>query len=146
MELENSSGAVVFKRDGGLKYLLLHYGAGHWDFPKGNIEEGEDPKETARREIAEETGIDDVEFLEGFEDEVSYTFKRRKEVVYKEVTFYLAQTEAEEVELSYEHMGYEWLGYEDALERLTYKNAKEVLKRANQFLVKALEKDLGGGY
>ena len=51
------------KKDSNEKeFLLLHHTVGHWDFPKGNIEAGEDELETARREIFEETGIQDVEF------------------------------------------------------------------------------------
>ncbi|GAI42981.1 unnamed protein product, partial [marine sediment metagenome] len=47
MPLEKSAGAVIFSRsDKKIEYLLLHYQAGHWDFPKGNIEKGEKLEET----------------------------------------------------------------------------------------------------
>ena len=66
---ERSSGAIMFSIDKGSgekEFLLLHYVSGHWDFPKGNIEAEEDELQTARREILEETGVQDVEFLKGF--------------------------------------------------------------------------------
>ncbi len=52
----------------------------------------------------------------------------------KEVVFYVAKTETEQIKLSFEHIGFEWLPYDEALEKLTYKNAKEILKKANEFL------------
>lgn len=60
-----SAGILLFRRfDGRLEVLLAHMGgpfwatkdAGAWTLPKGEIEEGEDPRDTARREFAEETG------------------------------------------------------------------------------------------
>ena len=69
---ERSAGAVVFIADNETEYLLLHYTAGHWDFPKGNIEAGETERQAATLEIREETGITDVEFLEGFRQIISY--------------------------------------------------------------------------
>jgi 8-oxo-dGTP pyrophosphatase MutT (NUDIX family) len=131
---EISAGAVIFKRNERIKFLLLHYEAGHWDFVKGNVEKGEDMRETVLREIKEETGIDDISFMEGFERKISYFYKRKRKTIYKEVTFYLAETKTEDVTLSYEHIGYDWLEFEEALERLTYKNAKETLKEAWKFL------------
>lgn len=134
MPVEKSAGAVIFRRNDGTNYLLLHYAGGHWDFVKGIVEEGEEEKVTVLREIKEETGIEDVKFIEGFKESISYFYKREKRLFYKEVVFYLVQTKSEEVKLSYEHVGYEWLGYEEAMQRLTYKNARNVLKKAHELL------------
>ena len=52
MPKEKSCGAIVFKKEKqGIKYLLLHYEAGHWDFPKGNQEKNKKEEQTAAREI-----------------------------------------------------------------------------------------------
>ena len=54
---ETSAGAVIFRRDNEIKYLILHYKfkGDYWDFPRGNIEKGETEEQTAVREIKEET-------------------------------------------------------------------------------------------
>ena len=132
---ERSAGAVIFRRNSDIKYLLLKYGLGHWDFVKGNIEKGEKEKETVIRETKEETGIDDLVFIPGFRERITYFYRRGKELVFKEVVFYLAETRKKDVVLSYEHADYVWLCFEDAINRLTYKNSKEVLKKAHKYLM-----------
>ena len=91
---ERSAGAVVFYLEGSAEpeYLLLNYTAGHWDFPKGNIEAGETEKQAATREIREETGITDVEFLDGFRMKIDYRYRHSKRFVQKEVVLLLART------------------------------------------------------
>ncbi|MBI2129874.1 NUDIX domain-containing protein [Candidatus Woesearchaeota archaeon] len=132
---ETSAGAVVFRKDGETKYLLLQYRAGHWDFPKGNIEKGEEEKETAAREIKEETGIAEISFAEGFKERIKYFYRREGRLISKEVVFYLIETKQKEVKISFEHIGYEWLNFADALAKVTFKNSKEILKKANEFLI-----------
>ena len=137
MGKEKSCGAVVFRRhNGAAQYLLLHYGAGHWDLPKGKQEKNEKEEQTALREIKEETGIEDIEFVDNFRENVNYFFKRNEETIFKEVVFFLAEARTEEVTISNEHIGYAWLGYENAYKKLTFNNAKELLKKVNQFLFK----------
>lgn len=138
MPKEKSCGAVVFKRyKDGIKYLLLHYPSGHWDFPKGNQEKNEKDEMTASREIKEETGIEDIEFADGFRETVNYFYKRGEDTISKEVIFFLAQSATDEVKLSDEHIGYAWLNYGHALKKLTFSNAKELLKKADEFLNKS---------
>ena len=138
MPKEKSCGAIVFKRQKGnsAKYLVLHYGAGHWDFPKGKQEKNEKEEQAALREIKEETGIEDIEFVGSFIEKINYFYKKGEETVYKEVIFFLAETHQEEITLSSEHIGYAWLSYENAYKKLTFNNAKELLRKANQFLYK----------
>ena len=134
---ERSAGAIIFsinKRSTEIEFLLLHYVSGHWDFPKGNIESNEDELHTACREIREETGIEDIEFLNGFKKKIEYYYKRQQKLIQKEVTFYLARTNSRKVILSHEHMGYTWKKYDEAVNQLTYKNAKNLLIYAKRFL------------
>ena len=127
---ERSAGTVLFRETpSGKMYLLLNYPSGHWDFVKGNIEEGETLKETVIREIREETGIVDVNFVNGFEDKVEYHYQRDGELVHKEVIFFLAKTKTVDVKISHEHLGFTWLEYNNALKKLTYKNAQNVMKK-----------------
>jgi len=141
MPVEKSAGAVIFRKENDKPFfLLLHYPSSakapkdYWDFPKGHIEKGENEIETARREVEEETGLKDIEFIEGFKETIKYFFKFEGKNILKFVTFYLAETKTKNVRVSFEHLGYEWLPYEKALKKLTYKNAKEILKKANDYL------------
>lgn len=124
---EESCGAVIYH---GEAYLLLHYDAGHWDFPKGNREQGETKKETALREIEEETGITDLVFND-FEKTIHYVYRRDTQTIFKEVTFFLAESKEKKVTLSWEHQGFQWLSYEKALDTLTYESARDVLQAAH---------------
>ncbi|MEO9363970.1 MAG: NUDIX domain-containing protein [Nitrososphaera sp.] len=134
---ERSAGAVVvFTSDSKPEYLLLHYTAGHWDFPKGNIEAGETEREAAVREIREETGIADIEFVEGFSNTISYKYRRARRLVDKQVVFFLALTKTRDVTISHEHIGFAWKSYDDAMEQLTYKSARNLLEAAAQFMEK----------
>ncbi len=134
MLVEKSAGVIIFRRDEEIKYLLLKYGYGHWDFVKGNIEKGENEIETIIRETKEETGIEDLKFLKGFREKISYFYRKGKDLVYKEVVFYLAETKEKKVRLSYEHEDYCWLPFEKALEKITFNNSKKLLKKANSYL------------
>jgi len=132
MRRERSAGAVVFNPKIE-KYLLLHYPAGHWDFPKGHVERGEKNVNAAKREIFEETGLE-IEILFGFNEIIKYHFKEQGILIEKKVIYFLGITEKEEIRLSYEHDGYAWLSYEEALDRLTYDSSKKVLMKAHLFL------------
>jgi 8-oxo-dGTP pyrophosphatase MutT (NUDIX family) len=118
------------------EYLLLHYVAGHWDFPKGNIEAGEKEPQTAIRELREETGITDVEFFDGFCMKIEYKYRHDKKLVRKEVIFYLARTHTRKVILSHEHIGFAWRKFDDAIQQLTFRNATSLLSAAREYLRK----------
>ena len=134
MTREKSCGAVVFHRNREVQYLLLQYGAGHWDYVKGQIEPDETEKDTAMREIKEETGIVNAHLVEGFREEIRYFYKREGKTIYKEVVFFLVEAKESQVTLSYEHVGFKWLNHEEALAKLTFTNAKNVLEKAHEFL------------
>ncbi|MEN3047193.1 MAG: NUDIX domain-containing protein [Candidatus Caldarchaeales archaeon] len=130
-----SAGAVIFNDSiGDRYYLLLLYSAGHWDFPKGGIEEGETEVEAVVREVYEETGIREMQLIDGFRQTIQYSYRSQQGEVRKSVVFYLAKTATFDVRLSHEHKGYAWLKYEDAIDQLTYNTAKSVLRVADVFL------------
>ena len=134
---EKSCGAVVFfKKDELTKYLLLNYAAGHWDFVKGNVEPDESEKQTVVRELQEETGIANAQFVEGFREPIAYFYRRQGLTIHKEVVFFVMESYTEKVQISFEHVGYVWLGYQNAMEKLSFKNAKDVLQKAHEFLKK----------
>lgn len=155
---EKSVGAVVFRRqdnpvksaaDHGaskIKYLVVQYRNGHWEFPRGHQEEGETDRQTAEREIFEETGISELEMVSGFCESTYFFYvakgnerEERKAAgdgiyIFKKAVFFLAQTKTIEIRLSFEQLNFEWLEFGDALEKVTHEKAKNVLKKADAFL------------
>ena len=134
MKEEVSAGIILFNNNKRRMFLLLNYPSKHWDFVKGKIEEGETLHETAIRETNEETGINDVEFLEGFKEEIEYYFRADNQDIHKKVIFFLGKTKTLDIILSHEHLDFVWLDYDNALNRITYKNAKDLLKKSKEFL------------
>ncbi|NDF24641.1 MAG: NUDIX domain-containing protein [Thaumarchaeota archaeon] len=128
---ERSAGIVLFREEDSKKmFLLLHYPSGHWDFVKGRIEKNESERQAALRETKEETGIIDVEFIDGFEEKIHYAYQYDGKLVRKEVVFFLGKTKTLSVILSDEHLDSVWLEYDDAYSKTTYQNAKGLLKKS----------------
>jgi len=134
MRKEVSAGIILFNEQEERKFLLLNYPSGHWDFVKGKMEEGETYQTTALRETKEETGISDVEFLDGFKEEIEYRFRIKGEEIHKKVIFFLGKTLGTDVTISHEHLDFIWLDFDKALEKTTYENAKNLLKKSKIFL------------
>lgn len=139
--MEKSVGAIIFRKENSqIKYLLMqHARVGrvdnpYWDFPKGHVEKGETEGRAMRREIFEETGVNDLTLVPKFRETMKVFFRWQGKTIFKIIVFYLGETKAMEVKISSEHMGYKWLGYEDALKELTFDNAKSILKKANDRL------------
>jgi 8-oxo-dGTP pyrophosphatase MutT (NUDIX family) len=131
---EQSAGFIIFREDkkGKRLYLLLHYPGGHVDFPKGHIEKGETKYQAAARELREETGITKVDWVEGFKEKLHYFYKHDDKIMSKEVFFFLAQTKQKNITISFEHQGSFWLPYEEAYQKITYENSKELLKKGEE--------------
>ena len=130
--METSCGVVLVNYGA---VLLLQYPQGHWDLPKGHVEENDnDRTATMLRELAEETGIADVSVLDGFEERTEYTFRHKGKRKNKEVYWYVAETDTMEVELSHEHRGYLWLDWDQALETITHDETRSVVRLAQQFV------------
>jgi bis(5'-nucleosidyl)-tetraphosphatase len=134
---ELSAGAVVYYETQNSRerlYLVLNYPAGHWDFPKGAVEKGETEEQAAMREIKEETGIEVPSFVPGFKRKIEYRYRRAKGLSHKQVVFFLARSDTQKVVISHEHSNYAWLTWEKAQSRLTFDNARNVLRDADVFL------------
>lgn len=132
---ERSAGILLFREESGKKmFLLLHYPSGHWDFIKGRIEKNELPKQAALREAMEETGITDIEFAEGFDEKIQYDYQFNGKTVRKEVVFFLASTKTKDVKISHEHLDYIWLEFDEALQKITYQNAKNLLTKSKSLV------------
>ena len=136
MPVERSAGAVIFRNEGEkILFLLLHYEEGHWDFPKGHVEKGEKTEETVRREVREETGLTQINFLPGFKETIRYFFRSGRKKILKFVAYLLAETSQKEVKLSFEHIDSAWLSFEEAKAKITFATSRKVLEKANAFLI-----------
>ena len=126
--METSCGVVLANLG---TILLLQYPQGHWDFPKGHVEESDPtPRATVRRELAEETGITDIEFVDGFMDRSEYSYRHKGKLCKKQVLWFLAETETITVDISHEHRGHMWLEWDHAEEQITHDASLAVLKAA----------------
>ncbi len=126
----------IHEQDGERRFLLVHHRKGHWGFPKGHVEPEESPSETALRELAEETGVTDCRLLG---DEVfieRYTFISKKgQQVDKAVTFFIGLVDDPAVTVQpQEVQDHAWLTADQARDRLTFHEARELLGRVLTYL------------
>ena len=134
---EKSCGSIIYRKDesDAYKYLIILHAVnrgGHWDFPKGKVEQGESEKETALREVLEETGLS-ISMKNDFREEVTYEPAPN---VMKTVVFFLAHPDNMRITLAKEEIeDFEWLSYEEALQQLTFQNAKDLLQKAHKYLL-----------
>jgi len=139
MVKEQSAGAIVYRitEDGRVVYLLLQAAIGKpWGFPKGKLDEGETDEAAARREIAEEAGLEHVILDDDFRHVVHYNYRRGRVLVKKEVIYFLARINSLEVHLSWEHVAFLWVSLHEALDLVHYENARELLRKAHRHLEK----------
>lgn len=144
---ETSVGAVIFHmKDGERQYLLLKYRNGHWEFPRGKMEDQESEIDTMRREICEETGITDIEIIKNFRHSMRFSYVARGQerenrvkeknciFIYKKAIFYLAHAREDSIVVSDEHQSFVWMTYDKAMKQLTYDNARKILTAAHTLL------------
>ena len=132
---EHSCGAVVYRIiHDELRFLLIkNKRSAHWGFPKGHVEMGETPEQTATREVLEETGIH-IRILPDFSYKSEYTIQGKVE---KSVVIFLAGTKDVQTIIQREEIDdYIWLNYDRAVDMLRFDNDKTILTNAKNFLLK----------
>ncbi len=130
---ERSCGAVVYRIIGGMtRYLLIkNKRSSNWSFPKGHVEDGENLKQTAKREVLEETGIH-LEIYPGFMSKSQYTIQNK---IQKTVHIFTGTTKDEQTKIQQEEIeDYIWLPFDSAFKYLKFENDKQILKEADEFL------------
>ena len=134
-ELEVSAGGIVFRRvpGEGAKYLLIRDSYNNWGFPKGHLEGDESPAEAAMRETAEETGLDHL-VLHGPIRVIDWHFRFRGRHIHKYCHFFLFESPEGDVcpQVDEGITACQWRPLNEALEILSYDNARGVLKRAGE--------------
>jgi bis(5'-nucleosidyl)-tetraphosphatase len=115
-----SAGVVVVREHDAQWQVLLLRAYNYWDCPKGLVEAGEDPLTTAKREVREETGIEDLEFRWGEVFIETEPYSKNKVARY-----YLATSRTGAVKLPVsaelgraEHQEFRWLRFDEARTRL----------------------------
>jgi 8-oxo-dGTP pyrophosphatase MutT (NUDIX family) len=123
MQLTHAGGVAFRKKGNQFSYLVISSSDGaHWVLPKGHIETGEGPEETALRELREEAGI----IGEIVTELSTHQYKKEDEVI--NVRYFLIR-----------HIGYghpkenrsvQWVNEHGALQLLSFEDARKALRMA----------------
>lgn len=129
--VETSAGGVVFRWSGTAEVLLIRDPYENWGLPKGHIEGGETPAEAALREVEEETGLAALEIVAQLPT-IDWYFRNRGKLVHKFCHFFLLEATAGEPVPQLEEgiTDCQWLSVGDAVETVSYANAREVIVAA----------------
>lgn len=133
MKFEKSCGALVYRRTKGQIELLLlknRYG-GHWSFPKGHVEGSETERQTALREVKEETGLD-ILLQSGFRHMVEYYPEPN---IRKRVVYFLGEAQSSTVKMQEEEISrIIWTEIHKAYHMVSFKNDKHLILMAGKRL------------
>jgi 8-oxo-dGTP pyrophosphatase MutT (NUDIX family) len=145
MVKETSCGAVVYKIENANPVFLLvkSVKSGKWGLPKGHMEKGETEKETAVREIFEETGVKQLKFDDNFRQEDIYIIDNEETTklghkIEKHVVYFFALLAGNE-NLEYDKKEISesrWVNFQKAKELLLFHNLKEILSLAYKKIIK----------
>jgi 8-oxo-dGTP pyrophosphatase MutT (NUDIX family) len=136
---EESAGGIVFRLERGKpRYLLIRDSYRNWGFPKGHLEPGEEPENAAVREVGEETGLRSL-LIRGLIDTINWDFRFRGQAIHKVCHFFLM--EARRARTSPQRAegitACRWMSFDEAQRRISYRNAREVLRRAHAMVGEA---------
>lgn len=140
MNIEQAAyGIVVVIKEDEYKFLILMQDKEfiNWSFPKGGVEEGETPMETAMRELEEETGITSIEILDcPMIDEV-YHYESDGKNVSRVNKYFVGIVKSKDVKIQEgEIYEYKWATYEEAKNTFVFKKETRtmVLEQAQKYL------------
>ena len=138
--LETSAGGVVVRmsRLADVErplFLIIRDSYNNWGFPKGHVEDGERPEAAAVREVSEETGLGSLTVRSTI-DTIDWYFRFRGNLIHKVCHFYLMVTDGADTEPQRSEgiTACRWEAYEDAAQLVSYANARDVLRRANEIV------------
>ena len=135
-EQVTSAGGVVYRMENGSPLvLLIRDSYGNWGFPKGRVERGEQPADSAQREVREETGIADST-LRGEIEVIDWWFRWQGRLIHKFCHFFLIETQQSDTTPQREEGITEcrWATFDDAITDISYTNARAVLHRARDMV------------
>ncbi len=138
---EPTSGGIIFKRqDNKIKILLIQDAKSRWTIPKGHIEPGETAKQTARREIGEETGLKNIDIL-GWLGKINFRYRRINKLVLMTTQVYLvhAKDNNEPIQKEDWMISIKWFDFDEALDLIEYEDISKLM-------LLAMRKIRTGGY
>jgi 8-oxo-dGTP pyrophosphatase MutT (NUDIX family) len=121
---EPTAGGIIFRRskkDNGIEFLLVQDAKNRWTIPKGHVEPGEQTKETAEREIREETGLQQMKMLNWL-GKIHFRYRRVQSLVLMTTDIFLVQAIGDTDALKPEDWmnDVKWLSANDALDKIEY--------------------------
>jgi 8-oxo-dGTP pyrophosphatase MutT (NUDIX family) len=140
---EFSCGAIICRmKDENLLFLLVNSERnGIWGFPKGHIENGESETETARREIFEETGIKNIEFIKNFRQEDVYIINSAasctdERQVEKHSIYFLVSALEDTLNFDKNEISeLKWVDIHHAQDLLSFANQKKIINSAYNLII-----------
>lgn len=134
---ESSAGGVVYRlADGKPLFLLICDSYGNWGFPKGHLEKGERADAAALREVIEETGLESAT-VTGPIATIDWWFRLHGELIHKNCEYFLMETDdaTTRPQQSEGISACRWATLDEAKKLISYKNARDVLQRANELVL-----------
>lgn len=121
---ETTSGGIIFRRSehgGKLEILLIQDAKNRWTIPKGHVEQDEEPKQTAKREIQEETGLQEMKVMSWL-GKVNFRYRRGSTLVLMTMHIYLVQALGDTNDLKGEDWlnDIRWLPAPVAIDKIAY--------------------------
>lgn len=127
---EPTSGGMVFRRskENKVQILLIQDAKDRWTIPKGHIEEGETAKETAEREIREETGLQEMRVMNWL-GKINFRYRRANSLVLMTTDIFLVQAKGDTNKLKPEDWmnGIEWFSPNEALDKIEYEDIGKII-------------------
>lgn len=134
MRYIKSCGFIVYKAENNENfYLIIKSHNGDVGFPKGHMEPGENELQTAIRELKEETGMD-VDTIHDFRYQIEYPLPRVPDAM-KQTVYFLGKCASDDIIIQEtEVASAEFVTYDKAIEKLTFEETKNMLKKANDII------------
>lgn len=139
MPREASAGGVVIRENAGTVEVAVirPHGRNLWALPKGHVDPGEAPEQTAEREVREETGLEAT--LVAPLGDIRYVYQFRGQRIFKRVHFYLSRYRSGELGMlppgpRVEVDEVRWVPLAQLVAALGYKGEKAVATRALRLL------------